>query len=316
MEKIYLTHPPDINHDDTKEKVIALGYFDGVHIGHQRVIKAGVEMAREKGLQAAVMTFHPHPSMVLKQLRKRDNYLTPPDAKAEVIADLGVDLIYFVTFNETFSRLSPQEFVDEYLIKLHAKHVVAGFDYTYGRMAKGNMENIGEYSRKMFSYSVISRVDMDGEKISTTKIRELISDGAVDRAARYLGRPYEMKGVVVHGDKRGRTIGFPTANIQCDAPYVYPANGIYTVQMKANGRWYNGLCSIGIRPTFYDDNQPVTIEVYLLDFNGDLYGEEVTVSWGKKLRDEEKFDNVEDLVAQMENDKVKAICYFSQEDGL
>ncbi len=315
METIYLKKPPSISQDNGKEKVIALGYFDGLHIGHQKVIQTAVDQARDKGMQAAVMTFHPHPSMVLKKLKKRDDYLTPPEEKAEVLASLGVDIVYFVTFDETFSQLSPQDFIDEYLIRLHTKHVVAGFDFTYGKMAKGDMSNIGDFSRKMFTHSVVSKVERDGEKISTTRIRKLILDGDMTLAHRYLGRPYEMQGVVVHGDKRGRTLGFPTANLQFRDPYVHPAKGIYAVKMKVDNKWYNGLANVGTRPTFYSDGQSVTIEVYLLDFEQDIYDKEATVNWYKRLRPEEKFDSAEELIDQMNQDERDARDYFDSEDG-
>jgi riboflavin kinase/FMN adenylyltransferase len=314
METIFLKEPPNTPQDNGKEKVIALGYFDGLHIGHQKVIQTAVDQAREKGMQAAVMTFHPHPSMVLKKLKKRDNYLTPPEEKADVLAGLGVDLVYFVTFDDAFSQLSPQDFIDQYLIKLHAKHIVAGFDFTFGKMAKGDMSNIGEYSRKMFTHTVVSKVERDGEKISTTRIRELILNGDTEHAARYIGRPYEMQGVVVHGDKRGRTLGFPTANLQFKDPYVHPAKGIYAVKMKVDNTWYNGLANVGTRPTFYTDGKSITIEVYLLDFNQDIYDKEVAVNWFKRLRPEEKFDNVDDLIKQMKQDEVDARAYFSPEE--
>ncbi|MFC7392593.1 bifunctional riboflavin kinase/FAD synthetase [Scopulibacillus cellulosilyticus] len=311
MEKIFLTHPPEIGNKDAKEKVIALGYFDGVHIGHQKVIKTAIEYAREKGLEAAVMTFHPHPSVVLKQLNKRENYLTPPEAKAELIQELGADLLYFVKFDEAFSQLSPQSFIDEYIIKLHAKHIVAGFDFTYGRMAKGTMGNIDEYSRKMFNYTVVPKVEYQDEKVSTTKIRSLISEGKVDEVVHCLGRHYQVSGTVVHGDKRGRTIGFPTANVKCDEPYVYPAKGVYAVKCQTKNGWYNGVCNVGQRPTFYDREQPITIEVFLLDFDGDIYDENIKVFWYKKLRDEKKFDGIDQLVSQIEKDKQQTIEYFS-----
>lgn len=311
METIYLNHPPVIN-DAEKEKVIAIGYFDGVHIGHQKLIKTAVDYARQHNLEACVMTFHPHPSVVLKQLKKRDDYLTPPAEKARIIAEYGVDKLYFVTFDSAFSQLDPQQFVDDYLIHLKAKHVVAGFDFTYGRMAKGNMETLENHSRGRLTYTVIPKVSLDEEKVSTTKIRDLIKKGQVDHVRKYLGRYYQMTGKVVHGDKRGRTIGFPTANIECLAPYVYPELGVYAVRLKVDDSWYEGVCNVGHRPTFHNQQQSITIEVHAFDFNQEIYDKTVTVEWHYKIRNEQKFNSIDELVQQIERDKATAIAYFNQ----
>lgn len=311
LEKMFLEKQPLIEKDDGEEKVIALGYFDGVHLGHQRVIRKAVEIAGEKGIRPAVMTFYPHPSVVLKPSAKREDCLTPPDAKAALIQSLGVDLLICVRFNLELSRLSPQAFVDQYLIKLHTKHVVAGYDFTFGRMAAGNMKNIDEYSRSMFSYTVISKVERFGEKVSTTRIRALIGEGKMDEAAVLLGRPYRISGTVVHGDQRGRTLGFPTANVEANGPYLMPADGVYAVHLISRERVLDGVCSVGTRPTFYEGVQAQkVIEVFVLNFQGDLYDEHVSVDWLKRLRGMEKFSGADELVAQMEKDKIAAADFF------
>ncbi|RYM07142.1 bifunctional riboflavin kinase/FAD synthetase [Sporolactobacillus sp. THM7-7] len=312
METFFLEKPPEM--DDSNEKVIALGFFDGVHLGHQKVIEKAVQVAKERGLLSAVMTFHPHPSVILSPSRKREDCLTPLEMKADLIGRLGVDQLYFVRFDHSFSQLSPQEFVDNYLIKLHAKHVVAGYDFTFGRMAKGNMNNIESLSRSMFRFSVVPKVEMYGEKVSTSHIREKISAGAMDEAASLLGRPYRTTGVVVHGDKRGRTLGFPTANIQSKDPFMMPPNGIYVVRLNAFGKSLEGVCSIGTRPTFYDEAHAESIvEVHVLDFDGSLYDQKVSVDWYQRLRGEEKFSNADALIRQMEKDKAQAMDFFSSE---
>lgn len=311
MEVIHLTQPPEKNHKD--QLVLALGYFDGVHIGHQKVIKTAVEVAREKGLKAAVMTFHPHPSVVLKQMSKRDDYLTPPEEKAALIKELGVDILYFVKFDQELSGLSPQAFVDEYIIGLNVKHVVAGFDFTYGRMAKGNMETIQEHSRNMFNITIVPKVTLDGEKVSTTKIRDLIKSGNIGEIKNFLGRHYRMRGMVVHGDKRGGSVlGFPTANVKTHDPYVYPDIGIYVVRMILEDGVHNGAGYIGTRPTFYENEKKPVVEVHLFDFDQDIYGESVTIEWIDRIRGDMKFDNIEDLIAQMKNDFDQARQYFSK----
>ncbi len=314
MEIIQYTHPPDPNSRSTGEKVMALGYFDGVHIGHQKVIRTAVEEAQEKGRKSAVMTFHPHPSVVLKQLKKREDYLTPIEEKARLIKKLGVDELFIVKFDELFSKLSPQEFVDTYLIKQEVKHVVAGFDFTYGRMAKGNMETIVEESRNMFDITVIPKLEYENEKVSTTHIRELILGGHIDQAIPLLGRPYTITGMVIHGDKRGRTIGFPTANIKTHAPYLYPELGVYAVQMETESGTFDGVCNVGVRPTFYEEEKTPLIEVYLLDFDGDLYGETVHIKWFKKIRNEQKFNGLDELKVQIERDKQATLAYFADQE--
>ncbi|TGB00325.1 bifunctional riboflavin kinase/FAD synthetase [Sporolactobacillus shoreae] len=311
MEKIFLDKQPFIGENDNDEKVIALGYFDGMHLGHRQVIQKAVEVAREKGLVSAVMTFYPHPSVVLSPSKAREDFLTPLEQKAELIEKLGVDLLIFVHFDLQLSRLSPQDFVDHYLIKFHAKHVVAGYDFTFGRMAEGNMDNIDQFSRSMFSYTTVPKVERFGEKVSTTHIRRLITEGAMDDAAVLLGRPYRITGTVGHGDQRGRTLGFPTANVETEHPYVMPSNGIYAVRITVGGKMMDGVCSIGTRPTFYQrKDAKTTVEVFVLNFSGDLYGQSVSVDWYKRLRGEIKFSGADELIAQMETDKRDTAVYF------
>ncbi|WP_085523934.1 bifunctional riboflavin kinase/FAD synthetase [Tuberibacillus sp. Marseille-P3662] len=310
MEVVHLQHPPEFREDDVHPKVMALGYFDGVHIGHKKVIQKSIDIARHLGTEAAVMTFHPHPSAVIKHLTTREDYITPPQEKVRILEEMGIERLYFVTFDHAFSQLSPQTFVDDYLAGLGAKHVVAGYDFTYGKKAQGTMENIATFARNNFDYTVISKVNVHDEKVSTTKIRGLILDGEVDKVPDYLGRYYQLSGEVVHGDKRGRELGFPTANVQCDEPYVIPNKGVYAVKAWTSSQSFYGVASIGERPTFYSESQPVLVEVYLFHFTGDLYGERLTVEWYQRLRDEVAFSNARELVEQMNQDKEDALRYF------
>ncbi|MFT8871321.1 MAG: bifunctional riboflavin kinase/FAD synthetase [Sporolactobacillus sp.] len=312
MKTIQLTERPAIDAGDSREKVIALGYFDGVHLGHQQVIRAAVDIARERGLLAAVMTFYPHPSAVLKPSVGRRDSLTPPPDKERLLAELGVNLLFEVRFTLALSRLSPQEFVDAYLINLHAKHIVAGFDYTFGRMALGNMENMSDYSRSMFDYTIIPRVERFGEKISSTRIRNLIGSGAVDRAALLLGRPYRTTGIVIRGDQRGRKLGFPTANIESELCYPMPTDGVYAVRLHVDNQTYAGIGSIGSRPTFYADRSAgLAVEVHLLDFDGDIYGRHVAVDWYVQLRTQKKFSGESALIDQMKKDRQQTRQFFA-----
>jgi len=308
---IHLTQPPEEPMDNADEKVMALGYFDGVHLGHQEVIRTAVTIAHSKGQKSAVMTFHPHPSVVLKKMTNRSDYLTPSEEKVKLMEELGVDLLYVVRFDLAFSQLSPQAFIDRYIIRLNVRHAVAGFDFTYGRMAKGTMETIQQESRDMFAVTVVPKLMINDQKVSTTQIRTLIFSGKVEEAQAYLGRPYHMTGVVVHGDNRGEAeLGFPTANVKVDDTYVIPDQGIYAVRMNVGNIWLNGMGYIGDRPTFYKEATAIVIEIHLFGFNKSIYNETVQVEWYKKLREDISFTSVDSLIEQMHRDKQDTLAFF------
>ncbi|KMY56083.1 riboflavin biosynthesis protein RibF [Bacillus sp. FJAT-27231] len=313
--KVYmLHHPHNLEKSDLPPLVMALGFFDGVHTGHQQVIRAAVEKARDQGIKSAVMTFDPHPSVVLGNTHKQIKYITPIDEKIKRIEALEVDCLFIVRFTSDFAALEPQQFVDDYIIGLHVQHVVAGFDYTYGRLGKGTMETMPFHSRDVFTSTTVNKWECDEEKVSSTKIRRLLSEGDVDAAARLLGRPYEVKGTVIHGDKRGRKIGFPTANVEVEEDYVIPESGVYAVKLKVKEEWHNGVCNIGYRPTFKNpDERSLSVEVHIFDFERSIYGEEVAVKWYTRLRGEQKFNGIEALVSQINKDKQAAVAYFAEE---
>ncbi|PYZ98056.1 riboflavin biosynthesis protein RibF [Alteribacter lacisalsi] len=311
MQTITIEHPHDFNEDDFPPLAIALGFFDGVHRGHRKVIGSAREKAEELGLHSAVMTFDPHPREVLGK-GGPVACLTPLDKKVEEIANLGIDYLFVVQFTLPFAALTPQKFCDHYLIGLNVRHVTAGFDYTYGRLGKGTMETLPFHSRGRFTYSVVGKLDEDDRKISSTRIRECLTNGETDVAARLLGRNYETSGTVVKGDQRGRTIGFPTANVDDRDRHLIPKPGVYVTELKAEGTWYKGMCNVGFKPTFNKElpDAPVT-EVHLFDFDGDLYGQDVTVRWHKRIRPEMPFPGVDGLIRQLEKDKEEAHRYFS-----
>ncbi|RJS62650.1 bifunctional riboflavin kinase/FAD synthetase [Bacillus sp. PK3_68] len=313
--KVYmLHHPHNLDKNNLPPLVMALGFFDGVHTGHQQVIRAAVEKARNQGIKSAVMTFDPHPSVVLGNTHKPIKYITPMDEKIKKIESLEVDYLFIVRFTSDFAALEPQQFVDEYIIGLHVEHVVAGFDYTYGRLGKGTMETLPFHSRDVFTSTTIDKWEYEQEKVSSTKIRHFLGEGNVEEAARLLGRPYEVKGTVIHGDKRGRKIGFPTANVEVDEDYLIPETGVYAVKLKVKNEWYEGVCNIGYRPTFkHPDEHSLSVEVHIFDFDHSIYGEEVSVKWYARLRGEQKFDGIDALVAQIDKDKQAAVTYFAVE---
>lgn len=314
MEVYHLTHPHRLSKSDLPPSAMALGFFDGVHYGHQEVIRTAKAIAKEKGIQASCMTFYPPPAVVLGK-KTHPEYLTPNAHKQRLIEALGIDQLFILRFDESVFSLSPGQFVDQYIDGLNVRHAVTGFDFTYGSGRAGTAETLADDARGRFGVTVVRKVEKNGEKISSTKIRSLVRQGKVDEVPAYLSRCYEMNGTVGTGEKRGRSIGFPTANIDTNDSYLIPQTGIYAVKMNVNQRWLNGVASIGYKPTFHDDfgEQPA-VEVYLFDFNDNIYGEVVTIRWYKKLRDEEKFASVEALVRQMNADVQDAKAYFQRLD--
>lgn len=309
---IKLSHPHHKVNQDFDEMTLALGYFDGVHKGHQKVIIKAKEIAEETGMKSAVMTFHPHPLVVLRKQKEID-YLTPLEEKIKLIEQLDVDLLFIVEFTEEFAALSPQQFVDEYIINFHVKHVVAGFDFTYGHLGKGTMKTLPDHSRDQFSCTTVEKQTDHDRKISSSLIRETIKNGDIIYANKLLGRPHSVTGTVVHGDKRGRTIGFPTANVDVPDMYLIPPTGVYAVSLTVKEKEYKGVCNIGFKPTFNKEKElKPSIEVHIFDFNQDIYGEKVSVSWYKRIRSEQKFHNVEELVAQISKDKNDALQFFAE----
>jgi riboflavin kinase/FMN adenylyltransferase len=297
---------------DFDEMVLALGYFDGVHIGHQKVILKAKEIAKNLGIKSAVMTFNPHPLVVLRNQEEID-YITPLDEKIRLIEELNVDLLFVVEFTKDFAALLPQQFVDDYIINLNVKHVVAGFDFTYGHLGKGTMETMPFHSREQFFHTTVEKQTDHDRKISSTLIREVIRSGDVIYANKLLGRPHSVTGTVVHGDKRGRTIGFPTANVEVSDVYLLPPTGVYAVSIIVKGQEYEGVCNIGYKPTFNKEKSAKpSIEVHIFDFQSEIYEEKVSVSWFKRIRSEQKFHNVDELISQIAKDKAAALQYFGK----
>lgn len=312
MNIIHLKYPHQLNQvDQTAAYSLAVGFFDGVHKGHQAVIKTAINKARELKIASAVMTFDPHPSIVLGGRKEKVFYITPLQQKLDILNELGVDNVFVVQFTSDFAKLSPEDFIQYFIRDLNVKHVTAGFDFSFGNFGKGNMETMKELSNGDYGVTVVDKLSDDAEKISSTRIRHYLQDGDMESAAKLLGRAFEVPGIVVHGDKRGRTIGFPTANIQMIEGSFIPATGVYAVRILVQNKWYDGVCNVGYKPTFKNpDDRQLSIEVHILDFNKNIYGEEVQVGWYKRLRSEQKFNGIDELKAQIEKDKEEAILYF------
>lgn len=311
MQVIHLHHPYDKTKIPKQDVVLVLGFFDGVHLGHQAVIKAGRKLADEKQLPLAVMTFNQKPSLIFKKAQAKDYwYLTTLRQRIQHMAELKVDLLYIVDFTSAFASLEPQKFVDLYLVGLHAKAVVAGFDYTYGRPGATSMAQLPDYAQGRFEVITVDCETADAKKISSSRIRHLLDKGEVAAANKLLGYTYETEGIVVHGDARGRQLGFPTANVRTDPEDYLPLGGVYAVQMLVQGKWQPGMAQIGYNVTFKTSHR-MTIEVYLLDFKQEIYGEPVRVRWYEYFRGEVKFSGPAELVRQLKHDEARAKQYFA-----
>ena len=311
MEIIEIHHPYAPDEIPSDHVVLALGFFDGVHRAHQKVINRGREEANKRGLKLAAMTFNHHPSIVFQKINPHEmRYLTTLEQKIEHMEALGVDYLYVVEFTSHFASLKPQAFVDQYMVGLNAEVVVAGFDYTYGPKDLATMAALPEYCQDRFEIIAVEK-QMESElKIGSTEIRQFMALGDMENAARYLGYVYELSGIVVHGDKRGRLLGFPTANIKVSYMSRLPRKGVYAVKIRVADKWFLGMAQIGYNISFEQDRD-LTIEVNILDFDQDIYGEQVDVQWYSYLSDEIKFDGIDGLIAQLEQDRADTREYFN-----
>jgi riboflavin kinase / FMN adenylyltransferase len=297
---------PEIPDTEGREYSVAAGFFDGIHRGHQEVIGHALEVARDKGLRPAVMTFDPHPSAVLGN-REEVTYITPYDQKMQLLAEMGVDTVFIISFTKEFASMAPEQFVECYIRGLGVRHITSGYDFTFGRFGKGTPDDLEKLSRGDYGVSVIGKVTEEEEKISSTRIRSLLSEGDVAGAAELLGRPLMTDGTVIEGDKRGRLIGFPTANVDPVPGSCLPAPGVYAATFEADGTVYEGVLNAGYRPTFKDPEETfLSVEVHLFDFDGDLYGKFVHVRWIRRIREERKFGGIDELKEQIGLDKQEA----------
>lgn len=282
---------------------LALGMFDGVHLGHQAVLARTKEEAASRGGRAAVLTFDPHPQRVIAP-PPDPILLTTVEERLDVFAGLGLDLAVVLRFDETLRRTSPEDWLEE-LAGVARGGVVASADYTFGQERGGTVETLREGGRRLgFGVTVVAPVHVAGTLVSSTLIRRLVRAGEVEEARLFLGRPYALRGRVVEGERRGRTLGFPTANLEVHADKILPARGIYAAWARVEqGGGLPAAVSIGTRPTFGPG--VLLVEAHLLDFSGDLYGERIELVFASRLRDELAFHTVPELVRQMETDVVR-----------
>lgn len=308
MKIISLSYP--LTPEQTMElgipQVAAIGQFDGLHLGHASVISTAVDLARKEGIPSAVITFYPHPKDVMRK-GNYEGYLTPQLDKQELLAEMGVDILYVVDFNEDFSQVSPEDFVTEMLMPLQLHTAVVGFDFRFGFKGAGRADMLHEMSRGTIQVVTVPPFLMDGEKVGSSSIRAALFSGDIGDVSRWLGRKYRIRGTVIHGEKRGRALGFRTANLELEAHYVTPALGVYAVwaQCSEDQEWLPGVMSVGLKPTFHDGIVKPIYEVHLLDFDGDLYGQTMIVDVVQFIRKELKFNSVNELIEGISQDVAK-----------
>lgn len=291
-------------------QVITMGFFDGVHLGHQAVIQAAKTEADRLGVPLAVLTYDPHPVVVFKTLTRPLHYLTPLDQKVALFEALGVDRVYVMRFTSRLAQLVPQQFVDEVLLPLQPTTVVAGFDHLYGGDREtANMQVLDQYAAGRFDVITVPPFEEAHHKVGSSAIRRALDAGDMQMVNHQLGRVYQTTGMVVHGEARGRELGFPTANIQTPELEWLPGIGVYVVGIQIAGQWYQGMASIGRNVTF-GEARPITVEINILDFKQQIYGEAVTVAWHHYLRGEVKFTSVPDLITQLKHDEEATRQYF------
>jgi riboflavin kinase/FMN adenylyltransferase len=290
-----------------KNAVVTIGTFDGVHLGHQEILKRIIELSRKNNGETCLVTFWPHPRFVLKPDDDKLKLLSTFEEKTETLRQIGLDHLLKIEFTKEFSTWSSEKFVQEVLIKaLGTQKLVIGYDHHFGKNREGGFEYLQKNaSRYGFTVEEISRQDVDDVGVSSTKIRNALLSGDVKEAATFLGRNYRLSGVVQEGDKIGRTIGYPTANIAIDANYkLIPADGTYAVQVNLHDTQYQGMLNIGSRPTV--NGKEKRMEVNIFNFNKDIYHERLQIQFVERLRAEQKFDSKEALADQLARDKQQA----------
>jgi riboflavin kinase/FMN adenylyltransferase len=281
---------------------LTIGSFDGIHLGHQEILRQLTRGAHAAGSPAVVLTFYPHPAVVLGK-RKRAFYLTTPDEQAELLDALSIDLLITHPFDQVVASLSAHQFLNRLIDHLGLSQLWVGHDFAMGHNREGDvpaLRRLGELHD--FQVQVISPVMLEGEVVSSSRIRALLAAGDLAQANRLLGRPYQLSGMVVHGQGRGRTLGIPTANLAVSEERALLQTGVYACRARVHDRWHDAVTNIGVRPTFDNHEEALTVETHLLDYDQDLYGQRLRLEFVERLRGEERFPGPEALVAQIRAD--------------
>ena len=284
--------------EENKKRVAALGFFDGIHKAHQKIIGSAIE-ATEKGFKSVVITLDKSPKEYFGKTSEES--LTPTNKKNELLTNLGVDEVYYLEFNEKLQNLSAEEFINNILKKLNIDKVFCGFDYRFGYKGLGTPDLIKDSGIEVI---VQEKQKIDEEKISTTVLKEFVRKGEFSKYKEYTGRFYSISGLVVKGRQLGRTINFPTANLELDGKYLLPEmNGVYVTKIKVNNKIYKSITNIGYNPTVSAEKNKKFIETYILDFDEDIYGEKIEIYFYEFLRKEKKFESFDHLKEQLKLDK-------------
>lgn len=297
----------DINID--KPTVITVGSFDGIHQGHQQILTELKKQSLDCNCLEMLITFHPHPKVVLTTRSDiQIELLTPLDEKIRILENLQLSTVLIIPFDKEFSRMKYQNFVKDILVnQLKVKKMVIGYDHAFGRNREGHPQQLKEMGKKYdFTVTVMKPFLIDGEVVNSTRIRQLLKDGEVKKTQKLLGRKYAITGIVERGNNRGKSLGFPTANLRCTNSHkLIPKRGVYAVDVSFQNKIYKGMMNIGYRPTFNFD--PLTLEVHIFNFTGSIYDEQLEIQFKKFIRDEKKFQNITQLKNQILKDR--EICY-------
>lgn len=295
-----------------KNTVTTVGTFDGVHSGHRKIISILNQKKEEKNCRSVIVTFEPHPQIVLKNRDSQIKLLSTKEEKLEIFRSLDIDAVYIINFTKEFSQTNAEDFYINYLINgLGISALVLGYDHMFGKNREGNFDTLKKLSAEFdFDVIKIDEYKVDDENLSSTSIRKFLNDGDIREANRLLGYEYSFSGIVVKGNKLGRQIGYPTANIQQEDPLkMIPKDGIYAVKIITNDGEFEGMMNIGTNPTVSNDGSK-KLEVNIFNFDKELYGEKLRIKFIERIRDEVKFESIEDLVSEIDNDKKKVLQIF------
>jgi riboflavin kinase/FMN adenylyltransferase len=309
----------DISRFHASNPVVTIGIFDGVHLGHIEILNRVKELAASYKGESVVITLWPHPRFVLQPENNEPRLLASLDEKIELIEKQGIDNLIILPFNTQLANITYDRFVSDYIIgSIGARHVVVGFNHHFGKDRKGTFENLQKSAREHGILAErLDQVIIENLRVSSSGIRHMIEEGRITTANKALGYPYFIHGSVVDGDKLGRTLGYPTANIQLNEPKkLLPRNGVYAVLVKVNSHVYQGMLNIGVRPTIALPKHERTVEVNLFDFNGDIYNQSIKVAFMEWLRCEKKFDSLQELTEQIAFDKEEVLKIFKTFSGI
>jgi len=295
-----------------KPLALSLGMFDGVHLGHQSIIRELNRISQEKNLESSILTFWPHPRLVFNP-NEDLKLLNTITEKTDLLEKYGISNLFLQDFDEDFRNLTGEEFIKKILVdKLNVKYLIVGYDHVFGKNKSGNFGLLQKLAPEFgFEVEQMEAVNIHNKNVSSTKIRTALSEGIISEANEMLGYFYPVSGKVIHGKKIGRTIGYPTANIKTENIKLLPKNGAYIVEVFVKNKHYKGMLSIGTNPTIDENGQSVHTEVYILNFDEDIYGEEITVKFRAFLHQEIKFENLEKLIEKLDDDKKRTEEFFN-----